>query len=145
MFEATSSDFLVPFNGSFKLAESATRLDDIPDSKTCKRRLKSLVEEFDDLQHRLYAADKHSVLLVFQAMDAAGKDSTIRAVLRGVNPADTRIDPKQGQILDVRGDDAFEGRRECEELDGKLISRLVDTLSIFDAPTGLIKQFAGPL
>ncbi|MBT8069817.1 MAG: polyphosphate kinase 2 family protein [Gammaproteobacteria bacterium] len=102
MFEATASDFLVPFNGSFKLAESATRLDDIPDRKTCKRRLRDLVEEFDDLQHRLYAADKHSVLLVFQAMDAAGKDSTIRAVMSGLNPTGCQVfsfkQPSDGEL-----------------------------------------------
>jgi len=39
-----------------------------------------------DLQERLYAQDRWSVLLVFQAMDAAGKDGTIKAVMSGVNP-----------------------------------------------------------
>lgn len=41
----------------------------------------------DLLQQRLYAEGKHGVLLVLQAMDAAGKDGTIRAVLSGLNPA----------------------------------------------------------
>jgi PPK2 family polyphosphate:nucleotide phosphotransferase len=91
MFKAPASNFLVPFNGNFQLAESATRLDDIPDKRTCKQRLEALVGEFDDLQHRLYAADKHSVLLVFQAMDAAGKDSTIRAVMSGLNPTGCQV------------------------------------------------------
>jgi PPK2 family polyphosphate:nucleotide phosphotransferase len=44
-------------------------------------------ERIDLLQQRLYAEGKHSVLLVLQAMDAAGKDGTIRAVLSGLNPA----------------------------------------------------------
>ena len=39
-----------------------------------------------DLQTRLYAQDRWSVLLIFQAMDAAGKDSTIKHVMSGVNP-----------------------------------------------------------
>ncbi len=39
-----------------------------------------------DLQERLYAQDRWSILLVFQAMDAAGKDGTIKAVMSGVNP-----------------------------------------------------------
>jgi len=41
----------------------------------------------DVLQQRLYAEEKHSVLLVLQAMDAAGKDGTIRNMLAGLNPA----------------------------------------------------------
>jgi polyphosphate kinase 2 (PPK2 family) len=39
-----------------------------------------------DLQERLYAQDRWSILLIFQAMDAAGKDSTIKHVMSGVNP-----------------------------------------------------------
>jgi len=39
-----------------------------------------------DLQERLYAQDRWSILLVFQAMDAAGKDGTIKHVMSGVNP-----------------------------------------------------------
>ena len=39
-----------------------------------------------DLQERLYAQDRWSILLIFQAMDAAGKDGTIKAVMSGVNP-----------------------------------------------------------
>ena len=63
----------------------------MPGDKSYKKRLAKLVDEFDDLQRRLYAADKHSVLLVFQAMDAAGKDSTIRAVMSGVDPAGCQV------------------------------------------------------
>lgn len=91
MFDAIDSPFLVPFDNDFNLSGAATMADDIPDKKTCKKRLNTLVDELDDLQHRLYAADKHSVLLVFQAMDAAGKDSTIRAVMSGVNPAGCQV------------------------------------------------------
>lgn len=44
-----------------------------------------------DLQERLYAQDRWSVLLVFQAMDAAGKDSTIEHVMSGVNPQGCQV------------------------------------------------------
>jgi PPK2 family polyphosphate:nucleotide phosphotransferase len=44
------------------------------------------VEEISRLQEMLYAQDKWAVLLIFQAMDAAGKDGTIKHVLSGVNP-----------------------------------------------------------
>jgi PPK2 family polyphosphate:nucleotide phosphotransferase len=44
------------------------------------------IRELSDLQQKLYAQDRWSVLLVIQAMDAAGKDSCIRHVMSGVNP-----------------------------------------------------------
>jgi PPK2 family polyphosphate:nucleotide phosphotransferase len=91
MFKAKKNPFLVPFDGSFRLAKAPTSIQDSPDRKTCKKRLAKMVDKLDDLQRRLYAADKHSVLLVFQAMDAAGKDSTIRAVMSGVNPAGCEV------------------------------------------------------
>ena len=43
-------------------------------------------KQLDAAQELLYASDTHSVLLIFQAMDAAGKDGTIRHVMSGVNP-----------------------------------------------------------
>ena len=41
----------------------------------------------DAIQQMMCAHDHHAVLLVFQAMDAAGRDSKIRAVTKGLNPA----------------------------------------------------------
>ena len=63
----------------------------MPKEKKSKKALRKVVEKIDDLQRILYAQDKYSVLLIFQAMDAAGKDSTIRAVTRGVNPAGFQV------------------------------------------------------
>ena len=55
-----------------------------------KRRTDALLEESAEvmakLQERLYAQDRWSVLLIFQAMDAAGKDGTIKHVMSGLNP-----------------------------------------------------------
>jgi PPK2 family polyphosphate:nucleotide phosphotransferase len=48
-------------------------------------------DELIALQRRLYAEGKHKLLVVFQAMDAAGKDGTIRRVLMGVNPQGVRV------------------------------------------------------
>jgi PPK2 family polyphosphate:nucleotide phosphotransferase len=50
-------------------------------------RLASTRERIDVLQQRLYAENRRSLLLVVQAMDAAGKDGTLRNVLTGLNPA----------------------------------------------------------
>ena len=92
MFEAINSPYLVPFDGSFRVAEAPTTTpESSPGKKVLKDELEESVERLDDLQRRLYADDHWGVLLVFQAMDAAGKDSTIRAVLRGINPQGCQV------------------------------------------------------
>ncbi len=91
MFEAISSPYLVPFNGEFVRDDSPTQIDDVPGIKALKKKLKKEVKRLDDLQRVFYAHDRQSLLLVFQAMDAAGKDSTIRAVMSGVNPAGCQV------------------------------------------------------
>src|ERR1019366_6363381 len=48
--------------------------------------LEEHVAQLSALQQLLYASDNHAILLVFQAMDAAGKDGAIRHVMSGVNP-----------------------------------------------------------
>jgi PPK2 family polyphosphate:nucleotide phosphotransferase len=73
--------------------ERTVRLDDFPhtiddvykDKDDYRDLLEEFREEIDDLQRMMYAQDRYSVLLVFQAMDAAGKDSTIRHIMSGVN------------------------------------------------------------
>ncbi|NND94223.1 MAG: polyphosphate kinase 2 family protein [Flavobacteriales bacterium] len=65
-----------------------TKLDqriDLSKSES-KKILKENIEVLDELQQKLYGEAKKSLLVVFQAMDAAGKDSTIRAVFSGMNP-----------------------------------------------------------
>ena len=47
--------------------------------------------ELDELQQRLFAENKRSLLLIVQALDAAGKDGTIRSVFSGLNPAGVRV------------------------------------------------------
>jgi PPK2 family polyphosphate:nucleotide phosphotransferase len=92
VFEAVKSPYLVPFDGSFRVAAASTSPPkDAPKKADLKNRLEDSVERLDDLQRRLYADDHWGVLLVFQAMDAAGKDSTIRAVLRGINPQGCQV------------------------------------------------------
>ncbi|MGB5163682.1 MAG: hypothetical protein WBN61_00335, partial [Woeseiaceae bacterium] len=90
MFEAPESDYLVPFDGSFTVAgASTTPLTDGKPHKGKHRRART--DRLKQLQRVLAAGDKHSVLLVFQAMDAAGKDSTIRAVMQGVDPSGCQV------------------------------------------------------
>ncbi len=49
------------------------------------------IERLSDLQERLYASDRWSVLIVLQAMDAAGKDSVIKHVMTGLNPQGVEV------------------------------------------------------
>ncbi len=90
MFSAPESPYLVPFDGSFSIAEAST------EPKTDGHRhkgahRKASTEKLKRLQRVLAAGDRHAILLVFQAMDAAGKDSTIRAVMQGVNPSGCQV------------------------------------------------------
>ena len=90
MFEAPKSAYLVPFDGSFKVAEASTTPQ--TDGKPHKgKHRRQRTEDLNKLQRVLAAGDKHSVLLVFQAMDAAGKDSTIRSVMQGVDPSGCQV------------------------------------------------------
>jgi PPK2 family polyphosphate:nucleotide phosphotransferase len=92
VFEAVKSPFLVPFDGGFEISKAPTKPPrGVPGKKELEDHLAKTVNRLDDLQRRLYADDHYSVLLVFQAMDAAGKDSTIRAVLRGINPQGCQV------------------------------------------------------
>jgi len=61
------------------------------DKKKARKALAKDIERLSDLQERLYAQDRWSVLLVFQAMDAAGKDSTIKHVMSGINPQGCQV------------------------------------------------------
>ncbi|MCF6242031.1 MAG: polyphosphate kinase 2 family protein [Bacteroidales bacterium] len=54
--------------------------------KDAKKKLKKNKKELDKLQYTFYADNTHSLLIVLQAMDAAGKDGAIRHVMSGVNP-----------------------------------------------------------
>jgi PPK2 family polyphosphate:nucleotide phosphotransferase len=61
------------------------------DKPRAKEALQTGVEALATLQDILYAQDKWSVLLIFQAMDAAGKDGTIKHVMSGVNPQGCQV------------------------------------------------------
>ncbi|MGB7209439.1 MAG: hypothetical protein WBD27_12315 [Pyrinomonadaceae bacterium] len=59
---------------------------DYTDKKEAVKDLDENVERMAELQDILYAQDIHSLLIIFQAMDAAGKDGAIEHVMSGVNP-----------------------------------------------------------
>ncbi len=90
MFAAPASPYLVPFDASFRVADCSTQpLSD--GHRHVKKHRKEAIRNLNKLQRVLAAGDRHAVLLVFQAMDAAGKDSTIRAVMQGVDPSGCQV------------------------------------------------------
>jgi polyphosphate kinase 2 (PPK2 family) len=54
--------------------------------KAYRKMLQDQVEQLSDQQRLFYASNRHALLLVFQAMDTAGKDGAIRHVMSGINP-----------------------------------------------------------
>lgn len=82
-----TKDFRVTKGSDFKLKNHQTSLEKrlYDDKNHYKDILGDFRKELDELQNKMYAHDRFSLLLVFQAMDAAGKDGTIRHVMSGVN------------------------------------------------------------
>lgn len=63
----------------------------IDDKKWARKQAGANVERMAELQNVLYAQDKHRLLIVLQAMDAGGKDGTIRRIMSGVNPQGVQV------------------------------------------------------
>ena len=85
-------NLVVREGANFELSKYATNYTGgISSEKEAATILKTANKEMAKLQNKLYATDNHSVLLVFQAMDAAGKDSTIRSVFSGINPTGFQV------------------------------------------------------
>jgi PPK2 family polyphosphate:nucleotide phosphotransferase len=91
LFRAPKSPYLVPFDDSFRVAKAATGPRTEVSRKDEEKRLAKAIKKLRKLQRVLYADDRHALLLVFQAMDAAGKDGTVQAVMSGVNPAGCQV------------------------------------------------------
>ena len=92
LFEPVASPFLVPFDGSFRVARASTRPpDDAPGKKQNQKDLEDASARLVELQPKLAADDRYALLIIFQALDAAGKDGTLRAVMSGLNPAGCQV------------------------------------------------------
>ena len=76
----------------WRLSKCPTRAKPLYKSKSDYRELLGRqIEELSQLQSLLYAHDRYALLLIFQAMDAAGKDSAIKHVMSGVNPQGCQV------------------------------------------------------
>jgi PPK2 family polyphosphate:nucleotide phosphotransferase len=87
-----TSKFKVSPGNKVKLSDYQTDYSgDIKSKKHAGKLLKVNIKKMAELQDRLYAHDRYGLLIIFQAMDAAGKDSTIKHVMSGVNPQGTQV------------------------------------------------------
>ena len=85
-------DFQVKLGDNLDLRDWPTRIEAVYKSrKDYKKLLQSHVAELSELQAKLYAEDRNALLLIFQAMDAAGKDGAIKHVMSGVNPQGCQV------------------------------------------------------
>ena len=87
-----SNDFRVREGDKLDLKKWPTAVDPVYKSKEqYKKVLEQHVVRLSEMQQLLYAANRYAVLLIFQAMDAAGKDGVIRHVMSGVNPQGCQV------------------------------------------------------
>ena len=87
-----TKDFRVAEDSKVDLKKWPTKIDSVYKSKHQYRKLLDKhVEKLSAQQQLLYADNRHAILLIFQAMDAAGKDGAIRHVMSGVNPQGCQV------------------------------------------------------
>ncbi len=82
---------LIPPRGKVNLADYNPDYRGHWEREAARERIEELREELSVLQNKLYADGRHAVLVVLQAMDAGGKDGTIRSIFTGVSPQGVEV------------------------------------------------------
>lgn len=86
------SDYKIKEGRKVKLSEISTSDTGKYDSKTeAQAKLEENIERMAEMQDKLYAQDRYSVLIILQAMDTAGKDGIVKHVMKGLNPQGTYV------------------------------------------------------
>ena len=145
--------FKVEESSSFKLKDIKTDdTDGLDSKKDAKEALEQNILKMAELQARLYAQDKYSMLIIFQAMDTAGKDGGIKHVMSGLNPQATQVtsfkQPSKEELdhdylwrankhLPERGRIGIFNRSYYEEV---LVVKVHDLLKYQQLPASLIKD-----
>ncbi|WP_221390114.1 polyphosphate kinase 2 family protein [Dyadobacter sp. NIV53] len=92
MSNFNSDQYRIDGTQKFEIKKAKTRSKDIYESKEEYEQMQAdSAKELDELQSKMYAHNRYGLLVIFQAMDAAGKDGTIKHVLSGVNPVGVKI------------------------------------------------------
>lgn len=148
-----TSNYIAKPNSKISLSKFSTKDTSAIKSKDeGKELLEKNIKKMIELQNKLYASNKYSVLLIFQAMDAAGKDSTIKHVMSGLNPQGTQVysfkQPSQEEMdhgylwriyksLPERGRIGIFNRSHYEEV---LVVKVHDLLKLQRIPEELIDK-----
>ena len=109
--------FRVREGAKIDLSEWHTRVEPLFDTKEDYRdQLNSHVSTLSRLQELFYAANNHALLVIFQAMDAAGKDGTIKHVMSGINPQGCQVYSfKHPSALELQHDFLWRTTRDLPE------------------------------
>src|SRR5438105_14087861 len=112
-----SADFRVKQGDKLNLDKWPTAVQPIYESKKQYQNLPTdHVAQRSSLQHLLYASNRYAVLLIFQAMDAAGKDGAIRHVMSGVNPQGCQVfSYKHPSAMELQHDFLWRTTRDLPE------------------------------
>src|SRR5208283_5172656 len=90
--QINSKDFYVQEGKKVDLKQWPTLINPFYKSdEECQKIIKEHVQQLSSLQDIFYAYNRYSLLIIFQAMDAAGKDSAIKHVMSGVNPQGCQV------------------------------------------------------
>jgi PPK2 family polyphosphate:nucleotide phosphotransferase len=116
-----TQDYRVPPGTAIDLAKRPTKVPNLYRSKKDYRKtLEAQVESLSDLQRIHYASNQYALLLIFQAMDTAGKDGAIRHVMSGINPQGCAVHSfKQPSAEELEHDFMWRTNRRLPEL-GKI-------------------------
>jgi PPK2 family polyphosphate:nucleotide phosphotransferase len=112
-----STDLRVQQGDKVALAKWSTAVEPIYESKKqYQKLLRDHVGQLSELQQLLYASNSYAVLLIFQAMDAAGKDGAIRHVMSGVNPQGCQVfSYKHPSAIELQHDFLWRTTRDLPE------------------------------
>ena len=89
--KSLTEQFKVPSNSKFSLNDHDPAFSDGYEKEDARSVLDELIAETSKLEAQLYASNSYSLLIIFQAMDAAGKDSAIAHTMSGINPQGCQV------------------------------------------------------
>src|SRR5580700_7273266 len=115
--KVSSTDFRVQEGQKVDLDKWPTAVEPIYESKKqYQKLLRDHVAQLSALQQLLYASNRYAILLIFQAMDAAGKDGAIKHVMSGVNPQGCQVfSYKQPSAMELQHDFLWRTTRDLPE------------------------------
>ena len=97
--------------------------------KSALREIQENLQKMEQLQYRMYAENKHSLLIVLQGLDAAGKDGVVRHVLTGMNPPEKIVRQLLlRRLLEVNGNATFRIHAGQNVADYAVLASSIQTL-----------------